>query len=428
MNHTFRNFKHKFLNIEKAEGIYIYSNRKKILDMTAGISSFQILGWNNNFVNNAIKTQMKLFSHICYKTFNDKNIDKLSNILIKNADHKLDAVYYSGNSGGEACEAAMKLSFLTHQAYGQKKKKWFIGRDQSYHGINTDAISIAERPGLEIYKSFFSKFRDRVSQNHYLYERYAGESEEDYSKRCAIELEKKILKLGPENVSGFVGETMMGGLIGDVEPSKNYWKYIRKVCDKYNVHLILDECYCGLGTNGKLYCCDWDKITPDFIFVAKALSAGYVPMSAVVTRKKYEQKILDKFGRVLHSTTNQGHSLGIAASLACQKIITKKKTLNNVNYIGNYMRKVIKDELGDHEFFFDVRGRGLRFSFEYRCKNKNQFGLKLKEIMLKKHHILISGKWHRVCFTPALIINKEQSELVLDKFIKEFKKLSKSWR
>ena len=50
-------------------------------------------------------------------------------------------------------------------------------------------------------------------------------------------------------------------------------------------------------------------------------------MSAVITRKKYEQKILDKFGRVLHSTTNQGHSLGIAASLACQKIITKKKTL-----------------------------------------------------------------------------------------------------
>ena len=73
-----------------------------------------------------------------------------------------------------------------------KRKKWFIGRDQSYHGIGTDAISIAERPGLEIYKSFFSKFRDRVSQNHYLYERYAGESEEDYSKRCAIELEKKF--------------------------------------------------------------------------------------------------------------------------------------------------------------------------------------------------------------------------------------------
>ena len=55
MNNTFRNFRHKFLNIEKAEGIYIYSNRKKIHDMTAGISSFQILGWNNNFINNAIK-------------------------------------------------------------------------------------------------------------------------------------------------------------------------------------------------------------------------------------------------------------------------------------------------------------------------------------------------------------------------------------
>ena len=68
--------------------------------------------------------------------------------------------------------------------------------------------------------------------------------------------------------------------------------------------------------------------------MAKALSAGYVPMSAVITRKKYEQKILDKFGRVLHSTTNQGHSLGIAASLACQKIITKEENLNNVITLG----------------------------------------------------------------------------------------------
>ena len=127
MNNTFRNFKHKYLDITKAEGIYIYSKKKKILDMTSGISSVQILGWNNKFINDAIKSQMKLFSHICYKTFNDKNIDKLSSLLIKNAEHDLDAVYYCGNSGGEACEAAMKLSFLTHQSYGRKKKKWFIG-------------------------------------------------------------------------------------------------------------------------------------------------------------------------------------------------------------------------------------------------------------------------------------------------------------
>ena len=220
----------------------------------------------------------------------------------------------------------------------------------------------------------------------------------------------------------------MGGLVGDVEPSKNYWKYIRNICSKYDVHLIMDECYSGLGGSGKIYCCDWDKITPDFIFVAKALTAGYVPMSAVITKKKYFSKILKKFGRILHSTTNQGHSLGISAALAAQKIINRESLLNNVLKQGNYIRNILKDELSDHPFFYDVRGRGLRFSFEYNCKNKNAFGAELTRIMLEKHNVFINAKWHRVCFTPGYIITRNQCDYVLDNLIIEFKKLALKWR
>ncbi len=415
-------------NIKNANGMYIFSEGKKILDVTAGSTSFAVLGWNNELVNKAIKDQLKKFSHVDFKSWTDPNLDKLSKLLLSKAEHNLDAVYHSGNSGADACEAAMKLSFLTHQSNGKIKKKWFIGRNQSYHGISSDSLSIAERPGLEIYKSFFSPYRTRVSQNHYLYEKLKNESEDDYSKRCAQELENKILKIGPNKVCAFIGETMMGGLIGDVEPSKNYWKYIRSVCTKYDVHLILDECYCGLGSSGKIYCCDWDKVTPDFIFVAKNLAAGYSPMSAVITKQKYIKKILQKFKRIIHGGTNQAFSLGIAASIACQKIIHNNKTLKNVNEQGVYMRDVLREELKNHEFFYDVRGRGLRFSFEYNCKKKNEFGLKVAHEILQKHNILISGKWHRFCFTPAFIITRDQCDKILDKFLKEFKNISKNWK
>ena len=181
---------------------------------------------------------------------------------------------------------------------------------------------------------------------------------------------------------------------------------IRKICDKYDVHLILDECYCGLGSSGKIYCCDYDKITPDFITVAKCLTAGYVPMSAVITRSKFDKSIKSKFGQILHTSTNQGHSLGVAAALAVQNLIHDKKTLSNINSQGEFMRKIITSELQNHEFFYDVRGRGLRFSFEYNCKKKNEFGSRLSQIMLDKHNILISGKWHRICFTPAFVIKE----------------------
>ena len=90
------------------------------------------------------------------------------------------------------------------------------------------------------------------------------------------------------------------------------------------------------------------------------------------------------------------------------------------------MRQTLKDELGQHPYFRDVRGRGLRFSLEYQCENKHEFGQKLEKVMLDKHDILISAKWHRVCFTPALIIQKTDTEIVIEKFVDEFRTLSQN--
>jgi adenosylmethionine-8-amino-7-oxononanoate aminotransferase len=88
------------------------------------------------------------------------------------------------------------------------------------------------------------------------------------------------------------------------------------------------------------------------------------------------------------------------------------------------MRKILINELSSHPFFYDVRGRGLRFSIEYKCNNQNEFGLKLKEVMLNSFNIFINSKWHRACFTPAYIITKSQCDFFLDKFIQTFKKVS----
>lgn len=427
-NSVFTVFDNHLLNIVNAKGNYLIDkNGIKYLDTTAGGYSFAVLGYNNNKVKKALNNQLKKFAHVDFKIFNNDNAQILSNILLKNKKNKLDSVYYAGNSGGEANEAAMKLSYQVHLAQGNNKKKWFIGRDQSYHGIGTDNLSVAERPDLMFYNSFFSKYRSRIKQNFYIKEKKNNESEVQYSKRSASLLEKEILKIGPENVAAFLGETMMGGLIGDVPPSKNYWKYIRKICNKYNVHLILDEVYCGLGSSGKYYCCDWDEITPDFLTVSKTLTAGFIPLSAVITKAKFNKIIKKKFNRIMHGTTNQAHSLGLAAAIECQKIINNKKMLSSINKTGDYMRKTLVTELKNHDFFYNVRGRGLRFSLEYTCKNSNDFGKKLSKIMLEKHKIIISGKWHRICFTPSFLLRQNEINKILETIILEFKKLSMKW-
>jgi 4-aminobutyrate aminotransferase-like enzyme len=90
------------------------------------------------------------------------------------------------------------------------------------------------------------------------------------------------------------------------------------------------------------------------------------------------------------------------------------------------MRQVLVDELGQLPGFRDVRGRGLRFSLEYRMANNNEFGTRLAARLLEKYNILINAKWHRVCFTPGLILSRAQADEVLAACVSEFKSLAAS--
>ena len=429
--HTFRVFPNDPLppSVERAEGIFIYTkDGRKILDTTGGGTNHAILGWAQPDVLGAIRRQLNKFTHMDYKAWSDDNVEELAALLVSRAEHGLDKVYFCGNSGAEACEAAMKMSYQVHQDLGRKEKKWFLSHTESYHGATSDALALGQRPNLEFYRQMLSPYRALITMHHPYKLRNEGESLDEYAKRSAKELENKILEIGPEKVCAYVGETIMGGLIGDVPPAPNYWKYVREVCDRYEVHLILDEVYCGTGTSGKVYCCDWDRVRPDFIFIGKTLAAGYGAVSAVITGRETEEVIKTVQGRLQHTTTFQAHSLGIAAALAVQKIIHTDDLLANVNDIGNFMRTTLQEELGEHPFFVNVRGRGLRFSMEYKCSDNNSFGTSLSECMMSKHNIFISGKWHRVCFTPALIISREQADHVLGLLISEFKSLTEKYK
>jgi len=188
--------------------------------------------------------------------------------------------------------------------------------------------------------------------------------------------------------------------------------------------LIVDECYCGTGTTGKFLSIDWDGINPDFLFISKTLSAGYGALGAVLTNNKHYETI-KKQGRFNHSTTLQGHSLSVAASIEVQKIVNNKRFLTKVSNKGRYMRKVLFDELKDSRVFKNVRGRGLRFSVEHKTNDNNLFSKKIYEDMLKKK-IFLDSKFHRTCFTPSLLITKENIDRILENFIKSFKRLEKS--
>jgi len=395
--------------------------------MTGGFTAHSTLGWDNQRIISAITGQLKKIGHIDYKMYVDPNRELLAAELLENTKHGLDRLFLCGGGGGEACEAAIHLSYQTHFEQGSREKQWYISRTQSYHGATTECMALGERPNLEFYRPLFPIKRSKVQEHNKFRHRRDSETEIEYGLRCAQELEDEILRIGPENVAGFIGETIMGGLVGDVPPTENYWREIARVCNRHNVHLILDEVWCGSGISGKIFCIDWDEVTPDFIFMGKTFASGYMPISAVVTRSEYEGAIKKGSGRVENSTTFQGHSASVAAALECIRIIKEDGFLHEVRRKGERIRTELENALSDHEFFANVRGRGMRNSLEYRCINKNAFGQELARRMLKHHNVIINGKWHRLTFSNAMTVTDEQIDFVFSALVDEFKALASEW-
>ncbi len=428
MNYLVNTFsKFNKIKIKDAKGIYLYSSsNKKYTDLTGGVTGHAILGWGEKKIINAINKQAKKYCHIDYKFFEDQNRIDLSKLLLKNRKNKLNKVFFVGSSGAEACEAAIKMSYQYFYSKGLKNKCKFISRKQSYHGCTGDVLSLGDRPNLRFYKKILNKNSYKISECNIYRNKLANESEDEYASRCANELEKKILSVGEENICAFVAETMTGGLVGDVPPPTSYWKKISNICKKYNIHLILDEVWCGTGVTGKSFCIDWDGITPDFVFISKTLSAGYGALSAVITKNSIINQIHSKMSQIHYSNTHQGYSLSVSAALEVQKIIQNKKFLKEVNEKGIYLRNLIGKEFVNSPFFLNVRGRGLRNSLEYKTTNNNAFGTLLKHEMLKKN-VFIDAKWHRICFCFSLKISYKEIENNLEKIFDTFNSIEKNW-
>lgn len=443
---TFQKFKSKEkIKIIKAKDNYLYTKQHKILDFTSGWTGYASLGHNNNEILKEVFKQSKKFCHLDYNEFDNQLIEQFAKKFNSFSKIKFK-VWCSGNSGSESVEAAMKLSYQVHYANNNKKKIKFIHRSQSFHGATLHPLLVSNIDVLDIYSKFKNNNFIEIPQHNIFAECKSNrhgqcncgkknvmhcmgirnyESTNDYLSRSIYELEKTILDHGPENICAFIGETQLGSLVGDVPPIKKYWQKVSGVCKKYNIHLILDEIYCGIGRSGKFFNFEWDNCYPDFVCVGKNTTSGIIPISYVMAKEEHEKKIINKLGRVALGHTFQGHSLGISASIKLIEIIKRDRLLKKINKLGKKLREIIHSELKNHPNYKNTRGRGFAFSCEHKFKQNHKFGLDLKEKILNENKILVNSKWHRTSFLPSYTISEKEALRVIDVFLKTFKYLAK---
>jgi adenosylmethionine-8-amino-7-oxononanoate aminotransferase len=345
------------------DGAYIIDDSgKRYLDACGG-AAVSCLGHNHPDVIAAIQKQVEKLPYAHTSFFTTDVLEELADTLVDAAPGMGKVLLLSG--GSESVEAALKLSRQYFVESGEPERHLFIARRQSYHGNTLGALAVG---GNEWRRE---AFRPLLAEGNHVApcfeyrERTEPETQEDYCERLSVELEAKIIELGPEKVAGFVAETVVGATAGAVVAVPGYFARVREICDRYGIHLILDEVMCGTGRTGSMMAYQQEHIIPDLVTMAKGLAAGYQPIGALLCRPEIIETIRANSGFFQHGHTFMGHATAVAASLATIKAIKRESLLENVVERGKQLRAGLRDALGGHPCVGDIRGRGLFIGIEF---------------------------------------------------------------
>ena len=320
------------------------------------------LGHSHPDVIAAVQKQVEKLPYAHTSFFTTDVLEELADTLVEGAPGMGKVMLLSG--GSESVEAALKLSRQYFLESGEPDRHLFIARRQSYHGNTLGALAVG---GNEWRRE---SFRPLLVEGHHIApcfeyrERLESETQDEYCERVGVELETKIIELGPENVAGFVAETVVGATAGAVVATPGYFRRIRQICDRYGIHLILDEVMCGTGRTGSMMAYQQEHIIPDIVTMAKGLAAGYQPVGALLCRSEIVDTIRSNSGFFQHGHTFMGHATAVAASLATLQAIKNEDLLENVIKRGKQIRAGLRDALGNHANVGDIRGRGLFIGVE----------------------------------------------------------------
>jgi adenosylmethionine-8-amino-7-oxononanoate aminotransferase len=271
------------------------------------------------------------------------------------------AFFVSG--GSEATEAALKIARQYFVETGEPSRHKVIGRWGSFHGNTLGALSASGRvPWQELYGPILLGFPH--VEPCYCYRCPLGRTYPGCGVDCAEDLERAILREGPETVAGFIAEPIVGSSLGAAAPPDEYLPRIREICDRHGVLLVADEVLTGFGRTGRAFGVDHWGVAPDLVVCGKGISSGYAPLGAVLVSDRIARALNAGSGAVMHGHTYGGNPLACAAGLAVQDYMRAHRLIERSAELGPYLLQRA-GRLRELPSVGDVRGgRGLFLGIE----------------------------------------------------------------
>ena len=381
----------------RAEGAYLWDVRgEKYLDMLSGYGVFG-LGRNHPDVRRVLTE----FMEADYPSLVKMEAPLLSGLLAeelkKRMPNQLDMVFFT-NSGAEGIETAIKYA------------KCVTGRPailhchKAFHGLTYGALSL----------NGDTSFRDGF---------------EPFLPHCRaipfIDLAALEEQLGLGDVAAFVVEPVQGK--GVQLPSPGYLREAARLCRKHGALFVDDEVQTGMGRTGRFLAIEHDgEVDPDIVVLAKTLSAGFVPVGAVLCKKWIHEKVFSSMQRsVVHSSTFSQGSLAMVAGLAALDVLDRHDLIQRAETIGNQIGEGLRALIPRYEFMKEVRWRGCMMGIEFGSPSslslkaawtlmhqldKSLFPQAAIIPLLDTHHIITQVAGHHVDvikLLPPLVLSSE---------------------
>ena len=389
----------------RGQGAYLWdADGNKYLDLLTGWGVFA-LGRNHPKVKQILRQLLERDMPNLVRMDCSLLAGLVAETLTKHTPPSLSRVFFT-NSGTETVESAIKFARCATGRNG------IVYCDHAFHGLTTGSLAIN---GSTFFKERFGEL-------------LPGAVMIPFNDLEALEQAlsgRKAAAFVIEPVQGKTCEVVADGYLADAQ----------RLCRKYGTMLVVDEVQCGLGRTGKWFAFQhWDDVEPDIICTAKALSGGYVPVGAVITRPRIMDCVFDTMERcVVHSNTYGQNDMAMAAALASLYVIEEDKLVENAAAVGQYVMQKLKPIAESCPFVSGIRGKGLMFALDF-ARPKTSFKLKMAWDALHKLNFSVFGQMivipllqkHRVLtqvagyhievikFLPPMIVTQQDMDWFLN--------------
>ena len=387
----------KPLVIDSAVGIYLKDTDGNIY--MDGVSSLwvNVHGHRHAHIDAGIKKQIDKLSHSTLLGLSNTPAIELAAELVKIAPRGLKKVFYSDN-GSTAVEIAIKMAYQFWQNTGLKKKVHLVHLDNSYHGDTLGSVSVG---GIDLFHKVYRKliFKTITLKGH---------------GWAAVESLEKLLKTRGDSIAALVVEPLVQGAAGMLVWPEGVLKKMRALTRKYNVFFIVDEVATGFGRTGKMFACQHEGVTPDFLCLAKGMTGGYLPLAATLTTQKvfngflFDSKEQKTF---FHGHTYTGNPLACAAALANLEIFQKEHTLAKLGPKIKFLAKKLKI-LYNLPSVAEVRQQGFMAGIELKGRPEDRLGAKVCR-HLRKYGVILRPLGNVIVLMPPLSITIEELDYLL---------------